>query len=540
MIRIHAGIVLGISYTITLLATSPVVMNIPHEQLRIVFSTDSKLIVTSSDCTATLRDTHTGSNLITFGIKDRISSASLNKDGTQLLTSSYSGIIQVFDTTTGLLKYSFQAQEPVFFSSFNLEGTQILTNSENSVAVWDCSTRKMTFELTGKLNTRATFNASGNLVLTKSTCYLEETRDPFSGELLKKDLLTDYRYIYCPPHNENFYISIKKDIFSQNTLLIIENLADTVKNRTLYFTKKIDTYCLNNDGTQLLTTSEGHCAELWDTGSGKLLHIFDHENKLTTICFNHDGKLLLTATNHSLFVWDLHTKKCTYSESIMPHSTVRFDPNNGRLLIRTDSIEEQAWEASSGKLIHSQIVPCSQLHSFESCFGGIIYPDGKHFFTTKLDPQTKQATIILSDLMSGAILHRMMIDGKDLTTIMFSPDATTLYSERTEDKASLWNVSTGTLLHSFEGPINLKAFSPDSTKILVGHIEPFAHPEILGWKGLCYRCRPLELWDTKSASHLQTLSADPQFIFSPDNSKIFTSGCHDYEGHNIKRMWTIF
>ena len=146
-------------------------------------------------------------------------------------------------------------------------------------------------------------------------------------------------------------------------------------------------------------------------------------------------------------------------------------------------------------------------------------PDGATLATGSND-----STARLWDVASGTLLHTLSGHTSSVYHLAFSPDGAMLATGSYDITARLWNVASGTLLHTLRGHSSYVyhlAFSPDGATLATGSYDNTAR-----------------LWNVASGTLLHTLRGHSSYVyhlaFSPDGATLAT-GSYD----NTARLWDV-
>jgi len=207
------------------------------------------------------------------------------------------------------------------------------------------------------------------------------------------------------------------------------------------------------DGTTLAGGSYYGILSLWDTSTGENRRELQEEGfPLRCLVFAPDGKRLYAASTDGIRVWDLATRSVAQSavNHLSAGQVISFSPD-GRRLATLNEEEVIILDASSGV----------RLQSLPGEYYAAISPDWSLLAAVAPDdPQT----LLLYDLASGAVVHRMFRgEQQAVHEMFFSPDGRFLAQLEYENTGSLllWDTQSGKLLHSLPEAYSFLAFSPD-------------------------------------------------------------------------------
>ncbi len=320
------------------------------------------------------------------------------------------------------------------------------------------------------------------------------------------------------------------------------------------------------DGKRIATASADKTAKIWDAKTGELLlTLKGHTDEVWGISYSPDGKRLATSSlDKTVKVWDAISGKEQFTLSGFPEDgiSVKFSPDGTRLVATSYDNIAKIWDAASGKELLAfaiqdskvydvafspdgkRIATCSAdgiVRVLEASSGkeflaipvegvplllSIIYsPDGMRIAAAGGDTQHPIAVVLDAAngkvLLSGSFGHTNALDA-----IAFSPDGTLVATVADDQKAKIWDSTTGQVLTTLSGHastiLNL-AFSPDGTRLATA-----------SWDGTA------RIWDlTPPAEALfipfantATNTWSEYLSYSPDGTNILT----DYTDGNA-RIW---
>ncbi len=111
------------------------------------------------------------------------------------------------------------------------------------------------------------------------------------------------------------------------------------------------------DGSRIATSSADGTARVWESATGKALHIFRPGGPVARVAFSPDGKTLAAAVGHSVHCWDTATG-APAGESIQVGSAtdyVAYSPEGSRLVTVTLAGKARVWDAATGKALSAPL-----------------------------------------------------------------------------------------------------------------------------------------------------------------------------------------
>jgi WD40 repeat protein len=333
------------------------------------------------------------------------------------------------------------------------------------------------------------------------------------------------------------------------------------------------------DGTLLLTHSRDRSVILWDTETGRQLHVFRRQNASVVARFSPTGKQILTQHPDCVILWDSATRRQLHvlpGEAQKPRETI-FSPDGDQLLIGSDDGKAILWDTVTGRVLHAfggpdhkvtavafhpdgkriflgdtekenpkkgcfllwDVSQGQQVRSWPSAGEGLVFlsRDGKRLLkgTTLWDTETGQRLRTFEtkekeeappkDPVTGETLKGSfeIVVGEGSTAL--SPDGKQVLTASTNGKAILWNAETGEAVHTFQAHTNLvekqwnygleAIFSPDGTKVLTGSADGVAI-----------------LWNVRTGRPVQSFQGSTAITFHPNGDHILT-----VSADNVVTLW---
>jgi WD40 repeat protein len=257
-------------------------------------------------------------------------------------------------------------------------------------------------------------------------------------------------------------------------------------------------------GKLLASSSYDHTIKLWDPRSGALQQTFEGlSSQVVALAFSCDSKYLASVTYNSCFeLRDLSSGKSQQTLDIFPVSEITaFSPNITMVasVLRDDRI--LLWNIKSKAVVQEIKSPSCDM-SVESC-GLAFSPDSKLLASISTERSAQ-----IWDVNSGTLLHTLTGHAYGIEAVAFSPDSTQLASSSSDGTVKLWNCRSGelrmSLTCSLTAAVNNVAFSPDGARLA----------SVLSNNST-------QLWDVETGVLQQTIDSSSTrhciVVFSPDS-----------------------
>jgi len=497
------------------------------------FSPDGKKIVTVSyEKSAKIWDIESGRLLYDLTHKENVNSANFSPDGKKIVTTSYDNTAKIWDTESGKLLHDLIGHDSnVVSANFSPNGKMIVTASWDKTAkIWDSKSGKLLHDLTkhtGPVNL-ANFSPNSEMIITASDKTIKIWKSK-NGKLFHNLTRrnTDIRLVNFSPDSKRIVtVSIDKKVKftpfdrSRNVTVSIDEkvkIWDTESGKLLHLlighARTINSTNFSLDGKRIITASDDKTAKIWDTESGKLLYnLIGHSSDVVSANFSPDGKKIVTVSKvDSAKIWDSKSGKLL--RILIGHSSrsnsANFSPDGKKIVTASKYGSATIWDSESGKLL-------KDLHGRNpAAYSANFSIDGKSIVTTAY------RSIRIWDTESGKLLHLLIGHTLRINSTNFSLDGKRIITTSDDKTAKIWDTESGKLLYDLEHKERVYSanFSPDGKKIVTASKD-----------------RSVKIWDSESGKLLHDLTKHHNDYysanFSPDGKKIVTAS-----DDNTAKIW---
>jgi len=478
----------------------------------VAFSPDgTRLGSASVDKTAKIWDVATGRELLTLrGHTDGVFSITFSLDNKRISTGCFDGTVKVWDGTTGKELLTIQDAGVGVFSP---DSTRIATFTN----VWSASTGKQIVSFTGPGHTNIVYNEAyspdGTRIATVSRDRTAKVWDAATGQ----ELLTLWGHaapIYgvafsrdgtrLATGDENGVVKIW-DLGPDRELLSVQpGKAGPVDVRVGGFSPDgsrlsvaVNHYVSDSDSN--IAASE---VKLLDTISGRTVLTIPVGPMILDSALSPDGRLLaFGGVDGATQVWDAATghKLFALNDPGAATAGITFSRDSKKIATGEPGNTAKVWDASTGALLLT-------LNGHEGQVWGVAFsPDGKRLATSSLDNTAR-----VWDLSTGQSVFTLTNHTDGVYGITYSPDGTRLATASRDGTAKIWDAATGQELLTLKGhtgTITRVAFSPDGKRLVSASQD-----------------RTVKVWDVATGEELLTLPGSWSGIFSPDGTRLATTG----------------
>jgi WD40 repeat protein/serine/threonine protein kinase len=429
----------------------------------VAFSPDGKFLLTGAeDNAARLWDTATGKlacDLLPHG--GWVYAVAFSPDGTKAVTGSFDKTARLWDVPTGKpAGPPWAHQGPVIAVSFSPDGKTVLTGGHDKTAkLWQTATGQLlrTFP-NPDLAWVVAFSPNGRLLVTGCKDGSGQLWEADTGDRVGKRLAHQgavWAVAFSPDSKVLVTASVDK------TAKLWDTATAKPLGLPLRHSEPLARVAFSPDGKTLLTSSE-HIAHLWETHTGQLLRLFEHQGTINALAFSPDGKLVLTGgDDHTARLWEAQT-----GHQVGPPlrhrfvvSAVAFSPRGTRVVTGSGDHTVRLWNVARGQPVHLSLPHPGPVNSVAFSPNGLLVLTGSD-------------KARLWQTATGKAWGVPMSPPGRVWTAAFSPDGQTLVTA-TKGMARLWRTETGQplgppLQHQEWGLVGAAAFSPDGKLVLTG------------------------------------------------------------------------
>lgn len=421
---------------------------------------------------AALIDAASGETVLRLGetFKDW-TTATLNSDGSLLMTAQMDAGIRVFDTVTGETVHTFR---PIHHTdlghraAINRDGTRIVQLVDldgGGLIVWNLDTNDTAFEtqLEGESLNCVAFNTSGSEFALGAESGAIVVLDIHDGKELQRFTapakISDLQYT-----PDDAYLLTGE---SDGAVRVWDRASgQLLRSITLH---DVPTYAVSvhpRGSTVVASFSDGSIAAA-DIQSGTIIgRLQGHTGIVYDVSYDSTGDRIVTASaDGTVRVWDSSAMlvRDTFKTNSRAVRVVDFSPDGNTILALP-------WEVSA---THTYLQLFDRASLSEAArFGGFIQgtqvarfsPDGRSIVVGAINK-----TVYVLDAATGRIEAELLGHKDGIKDVRYSPDGSLILSISHDLTGKLWDAATGKLLHTLTGHtdvVNRCAFIPDGSAVV--------------------------------------------------------------------------
>jgi WD40 repeat protein len=198
------------------------------------------------------------------------------------------------------------------------------------------------------------------------------------------------------------------------------------------------------DGSKLAAGGAGHRVDIWDTTDGRLIYTLELSGEARSLAWSPDNQWLAVAGQegvpNNVIVWDVLNRQIAFTPTIGEALAVAWSPDSATLAI-TKLGEIQLWDIASQTSIRSietkeYVLSLDWNHDGTLIAGASIYvPD--------------QPSIRIWDVSTGTLLHTFVGQQGSITYVAWDSQSSRLISASTDKSVRIWDAATGQVLENY-------------------------------------------------------------------------------------------
>lgn len=432
-------------------------------------------------------------------INSNVTTATLNRDGTRVLTASLSNGAQLWDVVSG--KAAAPAIKP--------GETQLDALSPDQRAIinrlFGGTQRTLINPLLG-----AALSPDGLTIITAGADHAAQFWDAVSSKpkgprLRHHDTVT---WVEFSPDGR-FAVTASDDKTAR--VWLVE--SGEPQTPPLIHAGSVRRASFSSDGRHVITASQDRSARVWDATSGRLLVApLKHGAAVNFAAFNREASRIVTASNDGstrLWAVSLAGPQPLQFDKTAHHHFALISPDGRRALLAIGQVA-RVWDLESGKPLTDGLMLSQPITN------GAFSDNGRRV-AVATGLATVPGRVKVYDMATGKPVTGELSHNADVKQLAFSRDNLRILAVGGDFKtgtASVWNVETGTavgvpVVHPYD--FLSAAFSPDVRSIVTGGVD--------------FNAR---IWDIATGSQvskpLEHFGSVGSVAFSPDGLRVLTGG----------------
>jgi WD40 repeat protein/serine/threonine protein kinase len=497
------------------------------------FAPDGRTVLTiCGDHVARLWAVDTGETLALLEHAAPVTAAAWSPNGEQVATGDEQGEVHLWQTTAPFSGKACTGHHgPIQALAFSADSKTLATGSRDcTMRLWKTATAEPLCPLLPHRDPiqAIAFRPDGKVVLA-GTGDQVRFRDALTGKLLETALRCPGGEVWAlvfSPDGKTLLTSTHGQMGSERTAVQLWDPATAALRASLPHRYWVKAVVFSPDSHKVLTGSEDHTAQLWDTATGKPLgKPLQHHDWVEAVAFSPDGATLLTgSTDQTARLWMTATGRPLGQplEHQGPVETVAFAPDGRTLLTAGRDQFARLWENTpvSG--------PDPRLAHADDVMAVAVSPNGRLILTGSADHTARLWDRVSGKPIDPATAQPLPVftHQDEVWTVAFSADGRLAATGGKDRTAQLWDVATGRRLHRLPHDhwVRALAFSPDGRTLLTGSGDRTS--------GLA------RLWDVATGAPVGEPLAQDGVVwavaFSPDGKRVALG-----VGDSAARLWDL-
>lgn len=217
---------------------------------------------------------------------------------------------------------------------------------------------------------------------------------------------------------------------------------------------------------ELVATGEradtNRVVHIWRTKDGSLVRDLSVPPGLFNLTFAPDGQMLATTTDENVQVWRVADGTLVHTLPVNATS-VAFTPDGQTLAIGSPDYGVQLWRIADW-------TKRATVSGWSTDFA--LAPDGQ---TGAVPPSSDCGATLLWRVVDGMVLRTLSGGTNQIHALAFAPSGTVLATSDNGGGVWLWDVTSGTLLHTLDlhisNSVEALAFSPNGQTLVMGSYQ---------------------------------------------------------------------
>jgi len=542
----------------------------------VAIATDGKRIISGNrDKTIKIWDMETGKLIQTLtGHTREVNTVVLTPDGNQIISESEDRTIKFWDLKTGKLILSLPMRNKYEGKSAAInpdskwdawsndntsrdgykggpiaitpDGKFIVLGNDNIIELWNLEFGHLIGKFEGHKNSveEIANTPDGKKFISRAIDNVIKLWDLETGSFIRDiKLVSKVNAIAITPDSKQIVFGI-----SDSSIKLWDIETDSVIRSMPGHEGEINTVVITPDGKQIVSGSDDSTIKLWDLESGKLIRtLIGHENSVKTIAVTFDGKHIVSGgEDGDILLWDIldgkqkahivpfdenqwiaYTPDNNYTcspeaeeyitfrsgNTIYPYSNYAKHFKNESIVTKTFQSILPAKPIDRKPTIKPVTNPSAELAIKKDelpILSLAVTSDSRRLVSGSADK-----TIKLWNLETGTLIHTMAGHDKAVMSFTIANDNKWIVSICGDNTIKLWNLETGTLIRNMSGGIgenvNSIAVTPDSKQLVSGNKDA-----------------TVKLWDLETGNLIFTMVGHTSSVnavtITPDGKWIISSG----------------